>query len=174
MRALRSGILALVGATIPLSFYWAFVRPDRMAAIASAESRLEAKQADIPRLGTIADKLPEFRLEQQALQERLALLDEIRPASRDVGPLLERLRDIASGEGLSQFQVEELPAGKDSPTLPLRLRTQGDPAAVLALLGRLPRLARLLHLERVELERIDSGRYEVVVRLVALRDPTVP
>ncbi len=170
MRALRFGILALAGAAIPLSFYWAFVRPDRMAAIASAESRLEARQAEIRALGITADKLPEFQRDQQALLERLAVLEQIQPASRDAGPLIERLRSVASEAGLSQVQVEELAAGKDGPTQPLRLRAQGGPAAAVALLGRLPRLARLLRLERIELERLDRGRYELVLRLVAFRD----
>jgi Tfp pilus assembly protein PilO len=173
MRALRFTVLALAGAALPLAFYWAVVRLDRVAAIETAERRLEAKQKELAALRAIADRLPEFQAEQQALQERLALLDTIRPASEDVAPLVERLRALASAEGLGQVSIEELSPGTKGPTLPVSLRAQGAASALVALLGRLPMIARLLRLERIELERLDAGRYGLVLRLVAFRDTSV-
>ncbi len=172
MRSLRFSVLALAGAALPLAFYWAVVRLDRVATIETAERRLEAKQKELAALRVIADRLPEFQAEQQALQERLALLDKIRPASGDTAPLVERLRALASAEGLGQVSIEELSSGSKGPTLPVSLRAQGAPSALVALLGRLPRIARMLRLERIELERQDQGRYELVLHLVAFRDTT--
>jgi len=172
MRALRLAVLALVGTALPLSFYFGFVRPDRVAAIERAEQRLETRQKEIPALEGIAARLSEFQREQQVLQERLALLEQIRPASRDPGPLLDGLRALASAEGLNEVSVEDLSPGTDDPTLPVRLRAQGAPSALVSLLGRLPRFARMVRLERIELERLEKGRYELVLHLVAFRDTT--
>jgi len=170
MRAFSHAVVALLGAAIPLGFYLGFVRPDRSAAIEAAERRLASRQKEVQALDEVASRLPEFQREQMALRERLALLEEIRPASRETGPLLERLRGLASGEGLDKVSVEEIAPGTDSAAVPIRLRAQGTPRAFAALLGRLARIARLLRVERIEIERQDQGGYGLVLRVVALRD----
>jgi Tfp pilus assembly protein PilO len=172
MRSLRVTVLALVGAALPLASYWALVRPDRALAIEAAERRLEAKQKQLVTIRALADRLPQFQAEQRALQERLALVDTIRPVSGDEAVLVERLRDLASAEGLDQVSIEELSAGTKGPTLPVSFRAQGAASAVVALLGRLPRIARMVRLERLELESLEGGRYGLVLRLVAFRDTT--
>jgi Tfp pilus assembly protein PilO len=170
MRALGLLVLAVFGAAIPFSLYFVLVRPDRAAAIEAAERRLEAGRKKIDELEAVAAHLPEFQLEQEQLQERLALLDRIRPASQDPGPLIEQLRAIGSAEGLDGVSVEEISPGTNGPTLALRLSVKGTPSAIVSLLVRLSQIARLLRFERIELERRDKERYELTLRVVAFRD----
>jgi Tfp pilus assembly protein PilO len=170
MRAFGLLVVALVGAALPLSTYFVLVRPDRAAAVEAAERRLEVGRKKIAELEAVAAHLPEFQLEQEQLQQRLALLDRIRPASQDPGPLLEQLRAIGSSEGLEGVSVEEISPGADGPTLALRLDVRGTPSALVSLLGRLSQIARLLRLERIELERRDKGRFELTLHVVAFRD----
>jgi Tfp pilus assembly protein PilO len=170
MRALGFLVLSLVGAALPLSLYFVLVRPDRAAAVEAAERRLEAGRKKIGELEAVAAHLPEFQLEQQQLQERLALLDRIRPTSGDPGPLIEQLRAVGSAEGLDGISVDELSPGANGPTLALRLGVRGTPSAIVSLLVRLSQIARLLRFERIELERRDKGRYQLTLRVVAFRD----
>lgn len=170
MRALQLGVLALVGAALPLSPYFLFVRPQRTNAIEDAERRLAAGRKEIQDLEAVAAHLPDFQREQETLRARLALLDRIRPASKDPGPLLEQLRALGSSEGLEGVSVEEISPGANGPSVALRLGVRGAPSALVSLLGRLSRIARLLRLERIELERREKGRFELNLRVVAFWD----
>jgi Tfp pilus assembly protein PilO len=174
MRALQLGVLALVGAALPVSLYVRFVRPQRAEAIEAAEQRLAAGRKEIQDLEAVAGHLPEFQREQETLRERLALLDRIRPARKDPGPLLEQLRALGSSEGLDGVWVEEVSPGEDGPSFRLRMGVRGAPPALVALLGRASQIARLLRVDRIELERQDRGRYEMTLRIVAFRDTGSP
>jgi len=169
---MRGPLLFLFGAALPLSFYFAFVNPDRIQAIRTAEERVEARTKEAQALQTIAGRLAEFQREQKTLQERLAVLEAIRPASRDTAPLFDELRGLAAAEGLARVSVAEIAGGTDRATLPIRLSAEGSQPALAALLGRLTRTARLLRLGRIELERLDRGRYALVLRVVAFCDKT--
>ena len=170
MRAFSHALVALLGAALPLSFYLWFVRPERTAAIETAEKQLEARQQEIQMLEVVTGRLAEVQHQERAFQDRLALLEQIRPASRETGPLIERLRGLAAAEGLGRVSVEEISPGSDTAAVPIRLSAEGSGRAIIALLGRLPRIARLLRLERIELERLDKGSYTLVLRVAALRD----
>jgi Tfp pilus assembly protein PilO len=174
MRAFSHAVVALLGAALPLSLYLYLVRPDRAAAVETAEKQLEARQKELQELGVVASRLPEFERERKALQERLALLEEIRPASRETGPLIERLRSLAAAEGLGNVSVEEIVPGTDRAGVPIRLSAEGAPRAIASLLERLTRTARLLRVERIELERREKGGYGVTLRVAALQDRPAP
>jgi Tfp pilus assembly protein PilO len=163
-------LLALVGAALPLSGYFAVVRPERARAIAAAGQRQAAREAEVQALEAIGARFPEWKRQEQSLRERMALLDEIRPTEARTGPLVERLRALAAAEGLTGVAVEPLVADANGETVPLRVSAEGAQAPIASLLGRLTSTSRLLRLDRVELERRDKGRYALVVRLVAFRD----
>jgi Tfp pilus assembly protein PilO len=169
MRAFSHAVVALLGAALPLSFYLWLVRPDRAAAIERAEQRLDARQKELQALAVVVGRLDEFQRDQRGVEERLALLEQIRPASRETGPLREELRGLAAAGGLSQVSVEELPSGAEPAALPIQLRAEGSPKAIASLLAGIPRLARLVRIERIELERRDKGGYGLVLNVAALR-----
>jgi Tfp pilus assembly protein PilO len=169
MRAFSHAVVALLGAALPLSFYLWLVRPDRAAAVERAEQRLDARQKELQALAVVAGRFDELQREQRGVEERLARLEEIRPASRETGPLLDELRGLAAAEGLSQVSVEEVSPAADTVAVPIRLRAEGSPKAIAALLGRVPRLARLVRVERIELDRRDKGGYGLVLGVAALR-----
>ena len=166
---MRGLLLFLFGAALPLAGYLLFFYPERAQARKVAEERLEARQKEAQALEQVAGRLPEFKREQQELQERLTQLEQIRPQGRESAPLVDELRGLATDEGLARVSVEEVAAGAESDTLPIRLRAEGSQPELVALLGRLSRTTRLLRLERVELERQDKGRYALALRLRAFR-----
>src|SRR4029453_19632114 len=92
--------------------------------------------------------LPELKREQQELQQRLQELEQIRPQGRESAPLVDELRGLAADEGLARVSIEEVAAGAESDTLPIRLRAEGSQPELVALLDRLRRTTRLLRLPR--------------------------
>lgn len=174
VRALRLTLLALLGAAVPLGVYWGFVRPDRARVIATAERRLEARQKETRVLGEIAERYPEFERERQALQARLSELAPVVPRGRELAPLFERLRALAADEGLGEVVLDDMAPERDAQGLPVRLRVEGRPEQLLALVGRLDQVVRLITLERVELERVAAERYQLTLRLVAFREQAGP
>ena len=167
---MRGLLLFLFGAALPLAGYLVVLNPERAQARKAAEERLAAREKEAQALEQVAGRLPEFKREQQELQERLVQLEQIRPQSRESAPLVDELRGLATDEGLTRVSVEEVAAGAESDTLPIRLRAEGSQPELVALLDRLSRTTRLLRLERVELERQDKGRYALALRLCAFRD----
>jgi Tfp pilus assembly protein PilO len=174
MRAFSHAVVALLGAALPLALYFVLLEPSRSGDVSAAEARLSARQQQLSALALAASHLPELQREQHGLEERLALLEQIRPASRDTGPLRESLRELAAAEGLTRISVEEVTPAADAARVPLRLSAEGPPPAIASLLGRLTRTARLLSLERVELERLEQGRFALQLRLLAFRDKPEP
>ena len=57
MRAFSHAVVALLGAALPLSLYLYLVRPDRAAAVETAEKQLEARQEELQELGVVASRL---------------------------------------------------------------------------------------------------------------------
>jgi len=169
MRAFSHAVVALLGAALPFSVYLWLVRPGRASAIEKAEQRLDARQKELQALVVVTDRLDEFQRERRGVEERLALLEAIRPASRETGPLREQLSGLAAADGLSQVSVEEVSSGADAAALPIQLRAEGSAQAIASLLARIPRLAQLVRVERIELDRRDQGGYGLVLRVAALR-----
>jgi Tfp pilus assembly protein PilO len=166
----RGLLLFLFGAAFPLAGYLVVVHPERTRALQAAEARLLAREKEAQALAVIADRLPEFRRDQQELQERLTQLKTIRPPSTGAAALVGELRGLAADAGLARVSVEELAAAAESDTLPIRLAAEGSQPELVALLGRLSRTTRLLRLERVELERLGKERYALALRLCAFRE----
>ena len=170
MAAPRLLLAAAVGAALPLSAYFALVRPGRTRAVAAAAERLSAREREVQSLEAIRARLPEWKREEESLRERMALVDEIRPTEARTGALVEQLRGFAAADGLAEVAIEPQAADASGETVPLRVRAEGSQAQVASLLGRLASSSRLLRLDRVEVERRDKGRYALQVRLVAFRD----
>jgi Tfp pilus assembly protein PilO len=166
----RGLLLFLLGAAFPLAVYRVSFHPDRAQTLKAAEARLSAREKELQSLTAVADRLPDFEREQQELKDRLTALERVRPPSSDTAALVDELRGLAASEGVARVSIEELAAGAGSETLPLRLQGEGSQRQLAALLGRLGGTARLLRLERVELERQDNGRYALALRLCAFRE----
>ena len=169
--SMRGLLLFLFGASFPLAVYLVLYYPERTPTLKEAAARLSAREKELQALTLAADRLPEFQREQQGLKERLTELEQIRPPSPDMAPLVDELRKLAGDEGVARVAVEEIAVGAESDTLPLRLRAEGSQRQLSALVARLGRTTRLLRLERVELEQQDRGGYALALRLCAFREP---
>jgi Tfp pilus assembly protein PilO len=112
----RGLLLFLFGAALPLAVYLVVLYPERVHARKAAEQRLEARQKEAQALEQVAGRLPEFKREQQELQERLTELEQVRPQGRESAPLVDELRGLATDEGLARVSVEEVAAGAESDT----------------------------------------------------------
>jgi Tfp pilus assembly protein PilO len=164
------GGAALLGAAAALAAYGYALRPARLAEVEALEARAAARERELVALRTTIDHLAEFQREVHALDERMAVLDAMRPPKPDLEPLLARLTTLGHECGLTDVVVEALPAPTSGPELPMRLRGRGVPKAVSLLLARIPRLARMVREEEVELVRKEDATFEVVARLVAFQD----
>jgi Tfp pilus assembly protein PilO len=159
--------VATVSAALPLAAYWTLVRPATLASLADREKRLEQGSRELRALEVTANKLEEFKRESALLDEKLALLERIRPKEAGTGPLFERLREIAARDHLTVIETTTLHEGDERVLLSIRL--SGAPDAFAAFTARLPRLARFLVVERVELERRTDTDFDFRLRLAAFR-----
>ena len=155
--------MALASAAVPLFCYVRAWRVDALEGIARKEARAADRDRQLRALAVTAEKLPEFKAEVAALEEKLAILERIWPPEPRHEGFFDRLRELC-GEGLDVLETRALLIGKD--TAPLDLRVAGTRAAFLSFLERLPRLARLNRVERIQMERREGARFEFTVKIV--------
>ncbi len=155
--------LAMAAAGLPLGIYLLALRPAALSELAHEEASLESKGRDLRALEVTANKLEEFKADRASLSEKVALVEQIRPREPQVEPTLDRLRAIATGSGLSVVDAKALPAGEA--TAPLELRLRGGYPDLVSFIGRLPRLARLIRIDRVEMERLLGPQFELRLRV---------
>ena len=161
--ALRLGGLALAAAGVPLGTYFLALRPTALSQLTQEEARLERMGRDLRALEITANKLEEFKADVASLEENAARLEQIRPREPQVEPALDRLRTIATGYGLNLLEAKALPAGVA--TAPLELRLRGGYPDLVSFIRRLPRLARLVRVDRLEMERILGSQFELRLRV---------
>jgi Tfp pilus assembly protein PilO len=169
-RGLFLAWVATVSAALPLAAYWTLVRPSTLASLAQGEKRLDEGSRELRALEITANKLEEFKRESALLDEQLAVLERIRPTEVGTGPLFERLREIAASDHLTVIETNTLHEGDERVLLSMRL--SGTPDAFAAFAARLPRLARFLVVERVELERRGDADFDFRLRFAAFRTKT--
>jgi Tfp pilus assembly protein PilO len=160
---LRLASIALVCAGLPLGIYLLGMRPAELERLKQSEVRLEAETADLRALTITANRLEEFKAARADRDEKLKLLEQIRPREPQVEPALDRLRAIAMEYGLTVLEAQALPAGEAA--APLELRLRGEHPGIVSFIRRLPRLARLIRLDRVEMERLSGPQFELRLRV---------
>ena len=162
---LGTAALAVAAAGLPLWIYLVALRPAALADLTRDEARLENKGRELRALEITANKLEEFKAERASLSESLAVVEQIRPREPQVEPALDRLRAIATGYGLTVVEARALPTGET--TAPLELRLRGAYPDLVSFIRRLPRLARFLRIDRVEMERLRGPQFELRLRVTA-------
>jgi Tfp pilus assembly protein PilO len=176
---LRAVAFAIVGALAPVGAYFVLFRPQRLAEVAIKAEKLDSLRQEVPVLEATVEHLAEFQREVALLEAKLASLDRIRPRPLELDrtrpvqpepdPLVETLRRLSSQVGLVVLDLEVVPAAAHAETLPIRLHLRGRPSALVSFLERLPRLARIVRSERIEM-RSGEGGFEFTLRLVTFRD----
>jgi Tfp pilus assembly protein PilO len=160
---LRLCALAMAAAGLPLGIYLLAFRPAALSELTRDEARLESKGRELRALEVTANKLEEFKAEVALLEEQVAVLERIRPREPQVEPALDRLRAIATDYGLTVLEAQAPPAGEA--TAPLELRLRGDHPDLVSFIRRLPRLARFIRVDRVEMERLLGPQFELRLRV---------
>jgi Tfp pilus assembly protein PilO len=161
--AVRLGGLAMAAAGLPLATYLLALRPAALSDLTRDEARLESMARDLQALEITANKLDEFKADRALLSERLAVVEHIRPREPRVEPTLNRLRAIATDHGLTVLEGKGLPAGEA--TAPLELRLRGEYPDLASFIRGLPRLARFVRVDRVEMERLQRPQFELRLRV---------
>lgn len=164
-RGLKLVAAGLAGALVPLIAYGLLVRPQTMAGLAAQEKRLEDGARELRALEITANKLEEFKRESALLDEKLALLETILPGEARSAALFDQLRELAATDRLTVVETKTVHEGDATASLELGLR--GTPADFASFATRLPRIARLVAMERVEIERRTDGAFDFRLRLVA-------
>ncbi len=164
---LRAAVVAAACAALPVAAYWLLVRPGTERALETRQARLDVGNKTLHALEVTANKLDEFKRASDELDGRLSALEQIRPREAQLTPLLERLRSAATSSGVNL--VEEKPLPEDDGRIRFELRLLGTPAAFQAFVERLPRLARLVVVDRIEIERRGAKDFDFTVRLSAFR-----
>ena len=160
----RPAMVALLAAAVPLSAYLLFFRGPKRSAVEALESRLEGGARELRALEITTERLSEFRRESDLVDERLALLEKIRPAAPATDAFVERVREVCREQALEVLDAKALPPGAESAAI--ELRVAGTPAAVSSLLERLYRLARLNRVDRIALLRRGGARSEFELRIL--------
>jgi Tfp pilus assembly protein PilO len=159
--------VAAACAALPVATYWLLFRPGTERALQARQVRLDNGKKTIHALEVTANKLEEFKRENAELDGGLSGMEQIRPREAQLTPLLERLRSAATSSGAILLEEKPLPEGDERVRFELRLR--GTPAAIQAFVERLPRLARLVVVDRIEMERRGAKDFDFTVRLSAFR-----
>lgn len=132
-------------------------------------------------LENTASKLPEFLRESAAREARVALLDAVLPREALTEALVYSLATLGARSGV---EIEESVPGPPTrarsrsgdayASLPLRLRAHGRLDALARFIERLPRLARLVRVEALDLQREQGSRFRADVELLAFHLPPAP
>jgi hypothetical protein len=162
---LRDALAATAAAAATILLYVAAGRLGAPEAIASKEARAAALEAELRALTITANKLPEFKAEVAKLEHHAATLEQIRPLAPGGEAFLVRLRELSGRAGLDVDEARALaPAGG---AVAVELKLRGTRAAFLDFLERLPNLARLNRVDRVEMQRDAGPGFAFTVRIAA-------
>jgi Tfp pilus assembly protein PilO len=158
-------VAGFASALVPLAAYAFVVRPQAVTGLTAQEQRLERGAKELHALEVTANKFEEFKRESELLDEQLTLLEKVLPREPAAASLVARLRELAVTDRL--MVVEAKPLHEGDTTTSLEVALQGAPADFASFTTRLPRIARLVAMERVEIERRSDGTFDFRLRLVA-------
>jgi len=135
-------------------------------------SRDESELASrVRQLEVTRDRADEFGGARDDLRKRVAMLDKIIPRHAALDELERVLRHLAGECAVSLERVSPLPeADREFYTqTPVEVQVEGGLSELTAFLAGTERLARLVRLGVVRIERVSASRSRLVATLVAYR-----
>lgn len=148
--------------------------------LSALQASIAQEQAQVARQQAEVGNVSEVYLQLQALAGRLKTFRRQLPSDRRVGEFLNDLSDTMTRTGITEFQVQQLPATRvmsnDLPenmkqvngtgVQPVRISFRSDFRKAFELLGAIEKLARLAYVEQFEVKVEDEFSGVVSVTMV--------
>ena len=128
------------------------VLADLRVEVAAVEAQLRDAEQTTVALQALTAQLPQLRHQVTDFAKAV-------PPTADLGPLMEAMGDALNSDGVAEREVLTKPtvAGQPVARIPFSLQYRGSFNGTVALLKRMHEGQRLIHVDRVVMERTGAG-----------------